>query len=135
MSTASMIRRPPERSTVSVANLQRFGLICVTTGTLLMSLKSPWYIASGNPDPHAIPDLFSDLNPKRHTANRKKVAFLYSMTNLVQMEPFVDECTALLVAKFADFAKQGESVDMGHWLQCYAFDVIGQVTASYIILD
>ena len=44
------------------------------------------------------------------------------------MEPFVDECTTLLVAKFANAAKQGRSVDMGLWLQCYAFDVIGHVT-------
>ncbi|PVH73220.1 cytochrome P450 oxidoreductase [Cadophora sp. DSE1049] len=92
--------------------------------------KSPWYIASGNPDPHATPDLFSDLDPKRHAANRRKVASLYSMTNLVQMEPFVNECTELLIQKFADFARQRVRVDMGHWLQCYAFDVIGQVTLA-----
>jgi len=30
----------------------------------------------------------------------------------------------------AEFAKVGETIDMGHWLQCYAFDVIGEVTYS-----
>ncbi|KAG4430968.1 hypothetical protein IFR05_013555 [Cadophora sp. M221] len=91
-------------------------------------VKSPWYVASGNPDPHATADLFTDLDPKRHAVNRRKVASLYSMTNLVQMEPFVDDCTGILVKRFTEFAHRGEGVDMGHWLQCYAFDVIGHVT-------
>lgn len=81
-----------------------------------------------------MPDLFSDLNPKSHAANRRKVASLYSMTNLVQMEPLVNECTELMVAKFADFARQGVLVDMGRWLQCYAFDVIGKITACICYL-
>ncbi|KAH6715260.1 cytochrome P450 oxidoreductase [Leptodontidium sp. MPI-SDFR-AT-0119] len=93
-------------------------------------VKSPWYIASGNPDPHATADLFTDLDPKRHAVNRRKVASLYSMTNLVQMEPFVNDCTGILVKRFTEFAQRGEGVDMGHWLQCYAFDVIGHVTLA-----
>lgn len=50
------------------------------------------------------------------------------MSALLQMEPFVDECTALLLDKFIRFTKSGEVINLGHWLQCYAFDVIGQVT-------
>lgn len=95
-----------------------------------MILKSPWYIASGTPDPHAIRDLFSDTNPKNHASNRRKVASLYSMTNLVQMEKYVNECSKLLISPFSEFADQRTLVDMGHWLQCYAFDVVGQVTVS-----
>lgn len=106
----------------------------VITTTKLICLKGPWYTASGSPDPHGAPDLFSDLDPRRHAVNRRKVASLYSMTNLVQMEPFVNECTELMVAKFEDFARQGLPVDMGHWLQCYAFDVIGKITACFFKL-
>lgn len=95
--------------------------------------KSPWYIASGNADPHAVRDLFSDLDPKNHATNRRKVASLYSMTNLVTMEKFVDECTELLISKFSDFAGGEGLIDMGHWLQCYAFDVIGQVTVRSVL--
>ncbi|KAH7321513.1 cytochrome P450 family protein [Rhexocercosporidium sp. MPI-PUGE-AT-0058] len=93
-------------------------------------VKSAWYIASGSPDPHARADLFTDLDPKRHATNRRKVASLYSMTNLVQMEPLVNDCTGILVKRFTEFAQRGEAVDMGHWLQCYAFDVIGHVTLA-----
>ncbi|KAB5545499.1 cytochrome P450 oxidoreductase [Coniochaeta sp. 2T2.1] len=93
-------------------------------------IKSEWYIASGNADPHAIPDLFSDRNAKRHAVNRRKVASLYSMSSLVKMEGFVNECTDLLVSKLRKSAQLGESVDVAHWLQCYAFDVIGHITLA-----
>ena len=58
------------------------------------------------------------------------MAALYSMTNLVQMEPFVDECSALLVKRFKEFAQAGRQMDIGHWLQCYAFDVIGHISVA-----
>ena len=58
------------------------------------------------------------------------MAALYSMTNLVQMEPFVDECSDLLVKRFKEFAQAGRQMDMGHWLQCYAFDVIGHISVA-----
>lgn len=52
------------------------------------------------------------------------------MTSLVQLEPFVDECTALLIQKMDEFASSRASVDIAHWMQCFAFDVIGKMTAS-----
>lgn len=52
------------------------------------------------------------------------------MTSILQYEQFVDNCTAILEQRFVDFVKAGECVDLGHWLQCYAFDVIGEITVS-----
>ncbi|KAN0112269.1 hypothetical protein V8E51_005220 [Hyaloscypha variabilis] len=40
--------------------------------------------------------LFSDLDPHRHAAQRRKYAPAYSMTSLVRYELFVNECTSLL---------------------------------------
>ncbi|KFY65399.1 hypothetical protein V496_02591 [Pseudogymnoascus sp. VKM F-4515 (FW-2607)] len=93
-------------------------------------IKSPWYIASGNPDPHAALDLFSDRDPIRHAASRRKVASAYSMTALAQLEPFVDQCYSVLRARFIEFADRGQAIDMAHWMQCYAFDVIGEITVG-----
>ena len=93
-------------------SLTSLGLILTT------KIQSPWYQASGNPDPHAVPDLFSDRDPARHAAARRKVASAYSMTSLAQLEPFVDECSSILKAKFTKFANSGEPVNMAHWLQC-----------------
>lgn len=89
--------------------------------------KAPWYYASGSPDPN-IHNLFTDRNPKRHSENRRKIANLYSMTTLVQLEPFVTEGAAHMVAKFEGFAQTRVKVNMQAWLQCWAFDVIGLIT-------
>jgi len=53
------------------------------------------------------------------------------MTSLVQLERFVDECTAVLRTRLEEFAESGASVDISHWMQCYAFDVIGKITVRF----
>jgi cytochrome P450 len=50
------------------------------------------------------------------------------MTALVGYEPFVNNCTSMLSARLAECAKAGRTIDLQHWLQCYAFDVIGEIT-------
>jgi hypothetical protein len=52
------------------------------------------------------------------------------MTDLAQLEPFVDEFSFLLRTRFTEFADQKRTIDMAHWMQCYAFDVIGEITVS-----
>jgi len=73
-------------------------------------------------------NIFSEPDPHLHAAARRKIAAAYSMTSLVQLEPFVDECTTILKTKLEEFAKSGASIDISHWMQCYAFDVIGKIT-------
>ncbi|PSK59404.1 Isotrichodermin C-15 hydroxylase [Elsinoe australis] len=90
-------------------------------------VKSDWYYASGNAHPD-INDLFTDRNPKRHSELRRKVANLYSMTSLLHLEPFVTTCTDLLVGHFDRMAETNETINLQHWLQCYAFDTIGMIT-------
>ncbi len=44
------------------------------------------------------------------------------------MEPFVDDCSAVLKSRLEQYARSGTSIDISHWMQCYAFDVIGKLT-------
>ncbi|QKX54964.1 uncharacterized protein TRUGW13939_02054, partial [Talaromyces rugulosus] len=90
-------------------------------------IKSPWYEASGNPM-NPLPSLFDERNPRLHSAIRRKVSAAYSMSSLVQSESFVDDCTSLFQQRLSEFAQTGELVDLTHWYQCYAFDVIGNIT-------
>jgi hypothetical protein len=53
---------------------------------------------------------------------------MYSMSSLVGYEPFVNNCTSLLTQRFNECAKAGQTINLYHWLQCYAFDVIGEIT-------
>lgn len=66
----------------------------------------------------------------RHAETRKRFQNLYSMTSLVSYEPFVDECADIFAQRLTEIAASGESINMGHWFQCYAFDVIACITYS-----
>ena len=55
------------------------------------------------------------------------------MTTLVQLEPFVTECTERMVQKFEEFALSGNHINMQEWAQYWAFDVIGVVTVRYLV--
>jgi hypothetical protein len=83
-------------------------------------IKAPWYYASGGIHPEKPTDLFTDLDEKNHAKNRRRVANAYSMTALLEMEPFVDQCSSIFVQRLGEFANRKESLDMGRCLQCYA---------------
>ncbi|KAK5230816.1 hypothetical protein LTR47_007371 [Exophiala xenobiotica] len=92
-------------------------------------VKGKWYIASNNPT-NKVPDLFTELDPDKHAATRRKVASLYSMTSLIAMEPNAVECAQLLVKKFTSFAEKGMPINLQVWLQYFAFDTIALITLS-----
>lgn len=50
------------------------------------------------------------------------------MTSLVHYEQFVDHCADIFTRRLIEFAESGERFNLGHWFQCYAFDVIGEIT-------
>ena len=52
------------------------------------------------------------------------------MSSMVSYEPYVDECTTVFTERLSQFAESGLPIDMGHWFQCYAFDMIGKITVS-----
>ncbi|KAM0428145.1 hypothetical protein ACHAPT_007045 [Fusarium lateritium] len=87
--------------------------------------KSSWYSSWASPGQWAI---FSDQSIKRHAQNRRLYQATYSMSSLVHYEPFVDECADLFTQRLSEMSRSGMLVDMRHWFQCYAFDVIGLIT-------
>ncbi len=93
----------------------------------LTSFKAPWYRA-WMPPVASKANLFGDQDPVHHASQRRKFASAYAMSSLVGYEPFVDECSSILSQRFEELAKCQEPIDLGHWLQFYAFDVIGIIT-------
>ncbi|KAF7555235.1 hypothetical protein G7Z17_g2336 [Cylindrodendrum hubeiense] len=61
---------------------------------------------------------------------------MYSLSTLKRYEPYVDDCAEILKARLREAASGvkpgswGSALDIGHWMQCYAFDVIGNITYS-----
>ncbi|KAK3680865.1 cytochrome P450 [Podospora appendiculata] len=79
-----------------------------------------------------IPGLFHTQDNEVHRALKKPIAGIYSMTNLVEFEPRVDSTIRFLLQRL-DETQQGDpsgSVDLGTWLQWFAFDVMGEITFS-----
>ena len=75
-----------------------------------------------------IPTVFSIRDQAGHKALKRPVAAAYSMSALVELEPMTDDCIRILEDVFD--RKQGQNLDLGVWLQWYAFDVITSVTFS-----
>ncbi|KAH0837551.1 hypothetical protein AYO21_05039 [Fonsecaea monophora] len=91
--------------------------------------KSDWYYAWQHPDPNRW-TLFPDRDMKRHAETRKRFQAMYSMSSLVNYEAYVDSCAEIFGRRLSEFAAKGQTIDMAHWFQCYAFDVIGDITYS-----
>lgn len=72
-------------------------------------------------------DLFTQRDEKIHAYKRRFVNHLYSLTSILESEHYVDDCTHAFMAQFESFAESGATIDLGQWLQMYAFDVIGEL--------
>lgn len=89
--------------------------------------KSSWYYAWGQPQEWTI---FSDSDVRRHGENRRQYQSLYSMSAMRRYEPYVEECISLFRERLTELAHAGLPANLGHWMQCYAFDVVGMMTYS-----
>ena len=78
-----------------------------------------------------IPSLFSTTDEDFHANLRRCVNSAFSMTALVQYEPFVNECVEVFLDQTDKlFASTRKVCNFAEWLQFFAFDVIGQMTYS-----
>lgn len=123
-SIGEIIRYGPNRYSFSSQSAQK-----VIYGHGTKFPKSNWYATWTSPKPSQW-SLFADQVISRHGENRRQYQSTYSMSSLVTYEPYVDECADLFSQRLQEVASAGAYADMGHWLQCYAFDVIGLITYS-----
>ncbi|KAK5268613.1 hypothetical protein LTR99_003976 [Exophiala xenobiotica] len=73
-------------------------------------------------------NLFSTRDPNYHRVEKRKVGAAYSLPNLLESEDAIDSCITLFTEKLNEFAAKKTPVDLGAWLQYFAFDVVGEVT-------
>ncbi|KAJ5678478.1 uncharacterized protein N7477_004111 [Penicillium maclennaniae] len=73
-------------------------------------------------------NLFSTRDEQFHREQKRPVANAYSVTSLLELEPAVDSCTEIFCSQLQDFADKKRPIDLGTWLQYYAFDVVGEFT-------
>ncbi|KAI7784085.1 hypothetical protein LA080_010638 [Diaporthe eres] len=78
-------------------------------------------------------NLFGERDPARHAAMKRKVASMYSMSSMVAYEPYVQECIKLLTKRLDEFSQGGTTINVGEWMQYFAFDAISAITFGEIL--
>ncbi|KAI9694926.1 MAG: hypothetical protein M1822_000543 [Bathelium mastoideum] len=73
------------------------------------------------------PDLFTVTDEAEHASHRRIVNPVYTMTSILKNENAMDECLTLLVKRLGEYANRQEGMDLGHWLEMYAYDIVGVV--------
>ncbi|EOD52098.1 cytochrome p450 family protein [Neofusicoccum parvum] len=73
-------------------------------------------------------DLFAGRNEAIHGQHRRLVARAYSMDALKDLEQYVDESIKVFMENMSE--RVGKVIDVGNWVQLFAFDIIGEITFS-----
>ncbi|KAF2142893.1 uncharacterized protein K452DRAFT_357955 [Aplosporella prunicola CBS 121167] len=73
-------------------------------------------------------NIFSTRDEAYHREQKRPIASAYSLSSLLAKEEAVDSCSIIFMEKMKDFADRNEAVDLGMWLQYYAFDVVGELS-------
>ncbi|KAK4198879.1 cytochrome P450 [Triangularia verruculosa] len=75
--------------------------------------------------------LFNTQDDELHRAMKRPIANIYSMSNLMEFEPHVDTTIRFFLSKLdAGTTEHDQTVDLGTWLQWFAFDMMGEITFS-----
>ncbi|KAK5322344.1 hypothetical protein LTR93_005547 [Exophiala xenobiotica] len=121
-------------------DLVRVGPNCISVGdpheirqiygiTRLFEKSEYYRVAQPIVNGKRVASLFMINDEKQHQAAKRPIANAYSMTTLLDYEPFVDSTSKLFVERMNTlYANTGKVCDFGEWLQWYAFDVIGEMT-------
>ncbi|KAL2287484.1 hypothetical protein FJTKL_05916 [Diaporthe vaccinii] len=73
-------------------------------------------------------DAFTETNDRAHGERRRIVSHVYSLANVLKSEEYIDRCSDLMMLRLKEHAEADEPVmNLGHYLQMYAFDVIGEL--------
>ena len=79
----------------------------------------------------ALPAVFNTRDEKLHKQIKNPIAPLFSLSNVITYEPFVDKVLAVMIEQLDKrCANTREPFDFGLWLQFFAFDVMGTLTFS-----
>ncbi|EJT98017.1 cytochrome P450 [Dacryopinax primogenitus] len=120
----SIIRIAPNE--VSISDPSAMKMIYSVTGGFS---KSDFYDVFRIPtDP---PSLFTDRDEARHTDRRRLVGSVYTMNNLLKLEPHVQ----IIISRFVKqldklFGSTSDVADMSMWFYRMAYDVTGQLSVG-----
>ncbi|RAR14700.1 pisatin demethylase [Stemphylium lycopersici] len=89
-------------------------------------IKTDWYTPFRPRGISEHADLFTEQDEQKHARHHRIVQPVYQMTSILQNEDAIDGCTMLLMQKLKELAVK-KNVDLGHWIELYAYETIGHV--------
>lgn len=105
---------------------QRFvaeGRLDLMNGTFTHAEQTDMYAAWK----HGYDNMFTYRDEKEHAKHRRAVGNAYAMSSVLDSEVYIDQCSDLFLQRLGEMAQAGQTVDLGHWLQMYAFDVVTEL--------
>ncbi|KAI4094917.1 MAG: hypothetical protein LQ344_001962 [Seirophora lacunosa] len=98
---------------------------------IIYNIKNPFaktdFYDAWAPPVHGYVGHFPTRDEKQHAERRRIVNSVYSMSSVLESEGAVDSCTKIFYNQMQEFARQGCVVDLGRWINMYAFDVLGEL--------
>lgn len=80
-------------------------------------------------------NLFSTGNPNYQRVERRKVGNAYSLPRFLESEEAIDSCIELFVTRLRELTQERRPIDLGVWLQYFAFDIVGVRKATLLDFD
>ena len=75
--------------------------------------------------------MFNTRDETLHKKIKKPIAPLYSLSNLLRLEPVIDDTITVMTAQIDQRFEGKETIfDLGDWLQYFAFEVMGTISFS-----
>ncbi|KAJ5901462.1 cytochrome protein [Penicillium taxi] len=79
-------------------------------------------------------NLFSECKPEIHAREKRPIAQHYSMTDILSLEPHIDQMISYLCERleenFMNGSSSSKTCDIGEWIAFYTWDVVGKATFS-----
>ncbi|RHZ66779.1 uncharacterized protein CDV56_109393 [Aspergillus thermomutatus] len=101
-----------------------------TGGTAKTSWYDTWAALGGAKSASTAPSFFGTTDTEQHRFLRKRVSATYSMSAVVSMEPKVQIVLDSLWAKFDEFAKFNQPLNLSIWASYFTYDVVGTLCLS-----
>ena len=76
------------------------------------------------------PNQMSERDAKQHIHKQRNLSAGYTLSNIIQSEPYIDKLLDLFQSRLDVLAGSGSPVRFEHWLNYLAFDIVGEVTFS-----
>ncbi|KAL4981317.1 cytochrome P450 [Aspergillus falconensis] len=91
--------------------------------------KAPWYKVLALPD-RRFQTPMSTVDPRRRVELAKNVASAYTLSNVIKSERYMNAMVSLLLDRFDQFSDSQQPVELDHWFNYLAFDIVGEVVFS-----